>query len=81
MYAGAYAYGRRVSDPKRGYAQGKRRSSNWRPIDQWQVVLKEHVPAYITWQRYLANQERLKHNQPGSGSSGPVREGCALLPG
>jgi DNA invertase Pin-like site-specific DNA recombinase len=81
MYAGAYAYGRRVRDPKRGYPQGKRRSATWRPLDQWQVLLKEHVPAYITWQRYLANQERLKHNQTGAGVPGPVREGCALLPG
>lgn len=58
LYAGAYAYGRRMSDPQRGDSQGKRRSANWRPIEQWQVLLKEHVPAYITWQQYLANQER-----------------------
>jgi hypothetical protein len=51
MYAGAYAYGRRVSDPKRGDAQGQRRRSHWRPLDPWQVLRKEHVPAYIPWQR------------------------------
>src|SRR5262249_14589220 len=31
MYAGAYAYGRRPTDPKRTHATGKRRVKNWLP--------------------------------------------------
>ncbi len=81
IYAGAYTHGRRPADPKSGYPGGKRRVQNWLPLEQWPVLIKDHLPAYITWQRYLNNQARLKQNQTGPGSPGPPREGCALLPG
>jgi DNA invertase Pin-like site-specific DNA recombinase len=48
MYAGAYAYGRRPTDPKRSHATGKRRVKNWLPMDQWQVLIRDHLPAYLT---------------------------------
>ena len=56
MYAGAYAYGQRPVDPKRQYATGKLRAGNWLPIEQWQVLILDHLPAYITWERFLRNQ-------------------------
>ena len=81
IYAGAYAHGRRPSDPKRTYSNGRRGAQNWLPMEQWQVLIKDHLPAYITWQRYLNNRERLKQNQLRPDTVGTVREGCALLPG
>ena len=81
MYAGAYAHGRRPIDPKRAYPNGRRRGQKWLPMEQWRVLIKDHLPASITWQRYLNNRERLKHNQTSPDSVGTVREGCALLPG
>lgn len=81
MYAGAYAHGRRPSDPKSAYPNGGRRGNKWLPMEQWRVLIKDHLPAYITWQRYLNNRERLKQNQTSPDSVGTVRDGCALLPG
>ena len=39
------------------------------------------LPAYITWDQYLANQERLRQNRYQPGSVGAPREGKALLTG
>ena len=42
---------------------------------------KDRLPAYITWDRYLANQERLLQNRYQPGSVGAPRAGKALLTG
>ncbi|HEV8060524.1 MAG TPA: recombinase family protein [Gemmataceae bacterium] len=81
IYAGAYAYGRRPVNPKIKYGGGGKRSSPWLPMDQWKVLLKDRVPAYITWEQFLQNQERLRKNRTGPGTPGTPRPGCALLPG
>ena len=45
-----------------GPPTGERTSAgNWVPMEQWKVLKRDHLPAYITWERYLANQERLRH--------------------
>jgi hypothetical protein len=81
IYAGAYAYGRRPVNPKIKYGSSGKRSSPWVPMDQWKVLLHDRVPAYITWEQYLQNQERLRQNRSGPGTPGTPRPGCALLPG
>jgi hypothetical protein len=79
MYAGAYSYGRRRSDPKRKFAGST--SRRWVPIEQWKVLLKDHLPAYITWDQFLKNRERIKQNRNRHGSIGTPRSGAALLTG
>lgn len=81
MYAGAYAYGRRPEAAKNTHTMRKGRTGKWLSIDQWQVLIRDHLPAYITWERYLKNQERLKQNQTRADTRGTPRNGCALLPG
>lgn len=81
MYAGAYAYGRRPEDQKRNYGTGKSRKGSWLPMEQWQVLIRDHLPACISWETFLKNQERLKQNQLRPDTIGPPREGCALLAG
>lgn len=80
VYAGTYAYGW-----KHKYHKGLRRrnshSHKYLPIDQWKAVLHGHLPAYITWDRYLKNQERLRQNRSRPDSLGPPREGATLLGG
>jgi hypothetical protein len=80
IYAGAYASGRRPTDPKRQFAsnQGYR---PWVPMEQWRVWIKDHQPASITWERYLKNRERIQQNQNRPDSPGVPRRGAALLPG
>lgn len=80
IYAGAYAFGRRPKVPQ-GKCSSNNRYRPWVPMDQWKVLIKDRLPAYITWDQYLKNRERIKQNQNGSASPGVPRQGAALLPG
>src|SRR5512147_2373499 len=84
-YAGAFTYGRRITDPARQVpgrpATGKVRQ----PQDRWMALVKDAYPAYITWEEHewvLATieenrqkmAERLTRKQA-------IRRGAALLTG
>jgi len=70
MYAGAYAHGRRKGVP-----------STAPPHEQWKVLIVDHLPAYISWERYLENQRILAENRTDPSTRGASREGAALLCG
>src|SRR5262249_9655272 len=53
----------------------------WVPMEEWKVLKRDCLPAYITWERYLANQERLERNRSRRRSPGSPRDGAALLAG
>lgn len=80
IYAGAYAYGRRPNDVRAGYARGKKKSS-WKPMSEWTVLLRDRLPAYISWEQYLRNQQRLAENRRGHTWQGTPGRGSALLGG
>jgi DNA invertase Pin-like site-specific DNA recombinase len=79
IYAGAYTFGRRSADPKRQLSSKKYRPRA--PIEQWKVLHKDRLPAYITWERYLQNQERIKQNRNRFDCQGAPRSGVTLLSG
>jgi DNA invertase Pin-like site-specific DNA recombinase len=81
IYAGTYVYGRCVVDPKRKHAGRSKRGRRFVPPEQWKVVLHDRVPAYITWERYQQNQERLRRNRSLWDATGTPRQGAALLSG
>lgn len=81
FYAGAYAYGRRTVDRKRRAARGGRAGQIWRPMSEWKVLKRDRLPAYITCEQFLANQDRLQANRPGGDSPGAPNSGSALLSG
>ena len=81
-YAGAFAFGRtrkagRVAEGRPGC--GRRPV----PMTQWEVLITGHHPGYLSWEDYLANQERLHANcsAPRGQGGGAVREGRGLLQG
>jgi hypothetical protein len=51
------------------------------PPEEIPVLLRDRLPAYISWERYLANQERLHQNRPRADSPGTPKCGTALLQG
>jgi DNA invertase Pin-like site-specific DNA recombinase len=81
IYAGAYSYGRRRVDHKKSAADGTKVKMREMPMSEWTVLQTDRLPAYITWDRYLANQERLRQNRYQPGSVGAPRAGKALLAG
>ncbi len=78
IYAGAYTYGRSCIDKQSRLKKKRRR---WLPPDQWQVLLRDHYPAYISWLQYERNLAQLKENQCRKQHPGPIRRGRALLTG
>lgn len=79
-YAGAYVFGRyrsrRAVDPDGTI----RLKSAELPREQWQVLIRDHYPAYIAWENFLTNINRLAANCTSQGAR-PAREGSALLQG
>jgi DNA invertase Pin-like site-specific DNA recombinase len=80
-YAGAYRFGHRETDPRRKHparpGTGKR---NRRPEDCL-VLIRDRLPAYITWDRFVANQEQLEANRAKHDRPGAPRQGASLLAG
>jgi excisionase family DNA binding protein len=85
IYAGAYVYGKnqrvRQADPNN---PGKVLVRTIRRTE-WSVLIKDHHEAYITFAKWSQNQVRLRENlavlSPRGSTSGPAREGGALLQG
>jgi DNA invertase Pin-like site-specific DNA recombinase len=75
-YAGTFVYGRRPLVPGT-HRQGRRK------LEEWPTVRHAMYPAYISWEEYLANQDRLQQNYGRylQHRRGAVREGNALLAG
>jgi DNA invertase Pin-like site-specific DNA recombinase len=81
IYAGAYAYGLHragTKNPATGRHEG---GKSHVPLEELPVLLKDRLPAYISWDRFLANQERLRQNRSRRDSRGAPKRGEALLPG
>jgi DNA invertase Pin-like site-specific DNA recombinase len=81
IYAGVYAYGRlrgRRQDLPRGEASA---ADALAVRQQWKVFQRDRLPAYISWERYLANLERLRQNRSRLDAQGAPRSGGALLAG
>jgi DNA invertase Pin-like site-specific DNA recombinase len=83
IYAGAYAYGRRrpSHDGARATSMGNGEAEHCDPMMRWQVLIRDRLPAYITWDRYMANQERLWQNRCLPDTRGPARQSSTLLVG
>jgi DNA invertase Pin-like site-specific DNA recombinase len=79
IYAGAYVYGRRRVDP-RGKQPG-RPSTGRRvvAVGDWDVLLKDRLPAYISWAQFEANVHQIESN--AAQLKGTIRRGPSLLAG
>ena len=83
IYTGAYVYGRRES--RTTLVDGARRTSIVAlPRDQWRVFLPDRHLAYLSWEEYLENQDKLAANRTTSATPASHRaalDGAALLQG
>jgi excisionase family DNA binding protein len=82
FYAGVYAYGK--SEKRTAIVDGRARKSygHGRPLDQWEVMLKDHHDGYIDWAEFERNQKQLAANAYGkAGGAKSGRGGRALLAG
>ena len=80
-YAGAYRYGHRPVDPRRKQPGRPTTGKLIRRPEECLVLIRDRLPAYITWDRFSANQERLEANRARHDRPGAPRQGPSLLAG
>jgi DNA invertase Pin-like site-specific DNA recombinase len=79
-YAGAYVFGRRRARQVVHPDGSIHASVTELPRDQWEVLIRDHHPGYITFAQYLDNEAKLASNRTNAGAR-PPREGTALCQG
>ena len=82
FYAGIYAYGK--SEKRTTIVNGRARKSygHRKPMDTWEVFIKDHHEGYTSWAEYERNQVLLAGNAYGKiGDTKSGRGGRALLAG
>ncbi len=83
FYAGAYAYGK--TQVRTTIVEGAVRKAYGRPrpMEAWTALVHDHHEAYISWEQFAQNQQRLARNAFGkrAGAAKSGRGGRALLAG
>ena len=80
-YAGYYRHGHRAVDPRRQVPGRPGTGRTHHQPEDCPVLLEGRCPAYITPERFWANQARLAANRARAGAAGAVRQGPSLLAG
>jgi DNA invertase Pin-like site-specific DNA recombinase len=83
LYAGAFAYGRTQSRSQVIDGRSRKSGGHRVSMEHWQILLKDHHAAYISWERYVENQRILSSNRTKSHAAncGAPKKGSALLAG
>jgi DNA invertase Pin-like site-specific DNA recombinase len=84
IYAGAYAFGRTTSRISVVDGRKRVRRGVHRPMAEWDVLIKDHHAAYISWEEFERNLKVIAGNATGMTSAiarGAAREGELLVPG
>jgi len=79
IYAGAYVYGRRPIAPQRRQAGRPATGRRVAQPEDCYVLLRERLPAYISWEQFERNRKQLAAN--AQASLGVIRYGPSLLAG
>jgi hypothetical protein len=82
-YAGAFAYGKTTVRTRIEDGRARHSSRYRKPHKDWKVLVIDHHPGYISWEKYLENQQRMEANVASyeRESSGAAKLGAALLSG
>jgi len=84
IYAGAYVYGRRNTHTEYVDGQIVKRVGKSLPPEEARVFISNHHEAYISWERFQANQVKIAEAKPRwsmQQNRGAIRDGLALLAG
>ena len=83
FYAGAYFYGeRRAVTTLDATTRTRKTVLQHLPRERWEVLIQASHPAYLSWEQFLVNQQRLRDNRFVTGTEkGAARSGAALLQG
>jgi DNA invertase Pin-like site-specific DNA recombinase len=79
IYAGAYVYGRRPTDPRHRQPGHPRTGRLVADPEDWPVLIKDRLPAYISWEQFENNVRQIRTN--ACNQKGVIRRGSSLLAG
>jgi len=80
-YAGVYTWGRRAYDPRRQVPGHRGRGRVERQPQDCAVFLPNNHEAYISWEQYQSNLQRLQKQRWRGPLPGPARQTVSLLAG
>ena len=83
IYAGAYVFGRTTHRTRLVEGRAKRTTGHRKPMEHWNVLLRDHHVGYISWEEFEENQKMLAENahMQKRASRKAARGGRALLTG
>ena len=71
MYAGAYVFGRTTQRTQVIDGRARKSMGHHKPMEAWNVLIRDHHPGYITWEQFEANQKNAKRKRPHAEEDGP----------
>jgi DNA invertase Pin-like site-specific DNA recombinase len=82
-YAGAFAYGRTRTRSRIVEGRARKTPGHRVELEEWQILIRDHHPAYISWSQYMQNQKRVTANLTKFHMSivGAAKAGPSLLAG
>jgi DNA invertase Pin-like site-specific DNA recombinase len=83
LYSGTYVFGRTKVVKELDEHGNQKSRQKPQEMEDWDVIIHDHHPAYISWDQYLKIQKQIEKNitPPKFEGSHVVREGSALLQG
>jgi hypothetical protein len=57
VYAGAYAFGKTESRTAVVEGRAKKTDGHRKRLEEWNVLIRDHHPPYISWEQFERNQE------------------------
>ena len=83
MYAGAYVFGRTGQRTSVVDGRARRTNGHRKPLEQWNVLIRDHHVGYIEWEKFLHNQAIISDNahMKNRAARKSGRGGRALLSG
>lgn len=62
VYAGAYVFGRTTQRTRIVDGRARKTTGHSKPMNAWNVLIRDHHPGYISWEQYEANQKLISEN-------------------
>jgi DNA invertase Pin-like site-specific DNA recombinase len=81
IYAGAYRWGHRELDPRKKVPGRPTTGRTFKAHDECRVLIRDRFPAYVTWDEFENNQQKLEENSSLSKLLSAPRHGPSVLAG
>lgn len=81
IYAGAYRWGHREIDARKKIVGRPTTGRTWKTHEECRVLIRDRFPAYIDWETFEENQQKLRENSRLSQAMSAPKHGPSVLAG